>query len=258
MKFLTQYDFEIRTRREMADREHADMSDQSTKNANDGEKDTGDDEMEVLEDEIAEERRAAREGMEESFTYMVGTYAIRPFLRKLDDFAVQLEERRFEEAKRRWDERLDEIGEWRMGVKVRGVMKKAETEFRALGRRLTSKVRGLWKKMKWGKRELCFGEIKYGSEGNGSLANRENGCRTGAVRRDQMREGLLWYYGDTGVLAFRAREGMIQIVRDDEVEGMTGEVCFALAYSFGLKADWVNSSKIWRKSRDREGNALSA
>ena len=219
----------------MVDREHADLSDQSEEDANESEKDTGEVQVEVLEDYNVEEQRTAREGTEESFTYMVGMYAIRPFLRKLDDFAGKLEERRFEEAKRRWDDRLDEMEEWWMGVRVKGVMKKAGTEFRALARRLVSKVRGLCKKMKKGKRELCFGEIESGSEGYGSLASRDNGSRTGVVRHDQMKEGLLWYYGDAGVLAFRAREEVKQIMEDEKAERTKGKVCFALEYSFGLK-----------------------
>ena len=164
----------------MADREFADLDDASAHEKGD---------RKVIEDEDYNEGKAMKKGIEERFTYMVGTYAIRFFLRKMDDFAGAVEERRVEEARRRFDVVLDggekSVGR-KVGIKLQGLKKHFGSKFKTLCKKLVRE-----------KRELCFGEIESDGE-------TEKGA-IGRPMRDGVMGSLLWYFGAAGVLAFRER-----------------------------------------------------
>jgi hypothetical protein len=184
----------------MADREFADLDDASAHEKSD---------KKVIEhaDEDYNEETTIKEGIEERFTYMVGTYAVRFFLRKMDDFAGAVEERRVEEARRRFDGVLDG-GE-------KGVGRKAEMKLQGLKKHLGSKIKTLCKKLGREKRELCFGEIESDDE-------TEKGA-VGRPVRDGVMGSLLWYYSAAGVLAFREREKR-RNAEGENVEGAMKEV----------------------------------
>ena len=186
----------------------------------DGEKKNGDERAEVVEDGEAKEIGVAGDGVEESFTFMVGTYAIRPFLRKLDDFAGELEERRLVEAKKRCDESLSQLqGRGVMLSVMKERMKEAQTRMKELRKSLRTRFNAFGKGMKKGKPELCFGEIESGEDlprGNAPI-----------VSKNAMKEGLLWYYGDVGVMVFRARQEAERIKGDEKAEDTRGQVCAA-------------------------------
>jgi hypothetical protein len=192
---------------------------------------------EKLVDVIVEKREEEPlQSIEEAFTYMIGTYAVRPFLRKLDDFAARLEERRFQEGRRRLDERLDEITGKRGGA-VRGVVDRMRAKVKELRKGLEGKVKGLCKKLTRRKRELCFGEIESGEGSEIGRLDGEGERKIGVARRDTMEDGLLWYYGDEGVLAFQARGEMKQILGEEKTEERTEEVGTATACLVGPKVN---------------------
>lgn len=182
------------------------------------EKGGGDGRLEVIEAVDNEEgRRITRDGVEESFAFMVGTYAIRPFLRKLDDFAAELEGRRLEEARKRWDECLDQLQGRGTAIGVKEWMRRVETCLKGLRKSMKKKTRGLSKRVKKGKRELCFGEIESGED-----LPRYNDPM---VRRNAMKEELLWYYGHAGVLIFQARQEAEGIMGNEKVGETQRQVC---------------------------------
>ena len=184
LSFLAQYDFEIRTRREMADREHADEAEVGMKI------DGKEIEAKEQDDRDIEERTRKTEKIEDRFAYMVGTYAIRFFLRRLDDFAGALEESRIAEGRRRLDEVLD---------RARGTTVKTSfaSRVKTIRKELASGLRGFTRKLRKEKRELCFGELESDDE-----TEKGTVCRP---IRDGVIEALLWYYGPAGVLAFRGK-----------------------------------------------------
>lgn len=214
----------------MADRAHADTL-EDMKIIVDAEKDNRDERVEVLEEEGEEGRRMVRECMEENFTFMVGMYAVRPFLRKLGDFAGEFEERRFAEARRKWDERLDELRCQGTSFDLGEKMKKVDARMKKLGKSLRTKVNALCSRMK-GKRELCFGEIESGDD-----LPRQNGHGTRLGRRNDLKDGLLWYYGDVGVMAFRAMDERPRIVEDEKIEEIQAQVCVWPEQLLRRKAD---------------------
>jgi hypothetical protein len=226
MCLLIEYDFEIQVRRRMADRAHADKLDNVDAIA-DGEKETGDQTIELLEENSQDEVRVVREGVEESFAYMVGTYAIRPFLRKVDHFARDLEGRRFEEARRRWDECLAELPGRGVAFNVRKGMKKLKAGIKELRKSLRKNINRLYSGMNKGKRELCFGEIQSGED-----LPRQNSSVAALGRRSDLKAGLLWYYGDAGVLTFRAREANKRIKGNEKIEEKQKQVCIAAQHPF--------------------------
>ena len=169
------------------------------------------------EEEVEEQRKKRAEKAEARFAYMLGTYAVRFFLRKMDDFANTLEARTDDEARRQFERALDG-GDGGVGVaslrkagvrKVVGMMR-----LEGVRRRL----RLLVGRVRREERELCFGEI-------GSDDEDEKGGRAGVVR-DGAAGGLLWYYGANGVLAWREKE------KKRLSEGPVNEVCWTLLLCF--------------------------
>ena len=179
-------------------------------------------------DEEEKKRRAdvgVMDGVESIFTRMIGIYAIRPFLRKLDDFVRELEDRKLEEARRRWEICVDEMRGGGGRFDVRNAIARVQVRMTSLRKRLQSNVNGLCRHMKKGKRELCFGEI-----GSGDRLPRQNGRWMDMERRSSLREGLLWYYGNAGIIAFRKRREVERANSREnaKIENKRVQVCVAI------------------------------
>ena len=140
--------------------------------------------------------------MDIAFAYMVGMYAVKPFLGKLDAFMVKLEERRLEEARRRWEGVVDGLN-GRRGFDLRNAVKNVDSGAKELRARIKEKIKDLCSRMWRRKRELCFGEIESGED-----LPRQSARGIGMGKTSALKDGLLWYYGNAGVLAFIAREEM--------------------------------------------------
>jgi hypothetical protein len=166
------------------------------------------------------------QGTEDCFTYMVGTYAIKPFLRKLDVFAVDLQERRLEEARRKLHDSLEELCGYEIKLRVKERLKNNQARIEAFRKTLLTKLKNLCARLRRRKRELCFGEIESGEDLTRQISpTAEFRCR------NKLNKCLLWYYGSEGVLAFRAAESMrlVQGEKTDETEMQV----------------WIEPPKLW-------------